>query len=134
MRRRWGMVAVVVGCLVARGIGAQTPSNASGPIGTWRGTSTCLVRPSACHDEVTVYRITRVGAGDSVSIDAFKIVNGQEEEMGVLPCRADAPNTHVTCAMPTSTWRFTVRGDSLVGELWHPNNVKFRDVRAARSK
>jgi hypothetical protein len=32
------------------------------------------------------------------------------------------------------TWRFTVRGDSLIGELRLPDSTKFRDVRAARAK
>jgi hypothetical protein len=70
-----------VACLLSRGAEAQARAAVQEPIGTWRGTSTCLVRPSPCNDEHIVYRITRVGAPDSVSIDARKIVNGREEEM-----------------------------------------------------
>src|SRR3954464_13836273 len=130
---RWSLVAAAAGCLVGRGIAAQTPAQAPSPLGVWRGTSTCTVHPSACHDEIVVYRITRLGSTDSVSMDARKIVNGQEEGMGVFPCHPAASGGQVTCTMPNGVWRFSVRGDSLVGDLRLPNNVKYRDVRTARS-
>jgi hypothetical protein len=101
------------------------------PVGVWRGTSRCTKRPSACNDETVVYRITRVNAGDSLSIDARKIVNGQEDEMGVIGCRI--AGTQLTCPMSNGTWYFTVRADSLVGDLRLPDNTQFRDIRTARS-
>lgn len=106
---------------------------AANPLGVWRGTSRCLVRPSSCSDEVVVYRITRLNAGDSLSIDARKIVNAREEEMGVLACRYTSPNASITCAMKNGVWHFTVHRDSLVGELRLPNDTKFRDVRTTRT-
>ena len=102
-------------------------------VGVWRGTSLCTQRPSSCHDEIVVYRITRINAGDSLSVDARKIVNGQEDEMGVLSCRI-VSGTQISCTMPQGVWYFTVRQDSLVGELRLPDNRQFRDVRAARSR
>jgi hypothetical protein len=119
--------------VLAHGADAQVPAPASNPVGVWRGTSLCRVRPSPCKDEIVVYRITRVNANDSLSIDARKIVNGQEEEMGVLGCRAGS-GSQVTCTMSNGVWRFTIRGDSLVGELRLPDNRKFRDVATARSR
>ena len=130
---RCSLVILVASAVLARNAGAQTAADSSNPIGVWRGTSLCLVRPSACNDEVVVYRITRLKATDSVSIDARKIVNGREEEMGVLGCRVAAPGASLTCAIPNGVWRFTIRRDSLVGELRLPNNTKFRDVRTVRS-
>lgn len=94
----------------------------------------CRVRPSPCNDEIVVYRITRVNASDSLSLDARKIVNGQEEEMGVLGCRSAASGAQLTCTMPNGVWRFTIRGDSLVGELRLPDNRKYRDISTARSR
>jgi hypothetical protein len=113
---------------------AQLPTVTSGPAGVWRGTSLCLVHPSSCRDESVVYRVSRLNATDSLSIVARKIVNGREEEMGILGCRFDTPAGRVTCTMPQGVWRFTVRGDSLVGELRLPDSTKFRDVRASRSR
>ena len=132
MNPRTSIVALAAACLLARGAFAQTPATASNPVGVWRGTSLCRVRPSPCKDEVVVYRITRVNASDSLLLDGRRIVKGQEEEMGVLGCRVDASGAHLTCRIPNGVWRFTVRGDSLVGELRSPDNRKYRDVNAAR--
>lgn len=123
--------------LLARGAGAQSPSQQPAPttpVGTWRGTSVCLVRPSACHDEIVVYRIARARAADSLTMDARKIVRGEEQAMGVLTCRFTPPNGPLTCVMPQGTWQFRVRNDSLVGELRLPDNTKFRDVRTIRAR
>ena len=60
-------------------------------------------------------------------------MNGQEEEMGILGCRQTASGAQVTCAMRNGVWRFTIRGDSLVGELRLQNNTKYRDIKTARS-
>ncbi|MCA1837500.1 MAG: hypothetical protein LC674_01580, partial [Actinobacteria bacterium] len=55
------LVSVAVATVFVRDARAQAPVSASQlatALGTWRGTSVCLVRPSSCHDEVVVYRIT----------------------------------------------------------------------------
>ena len=103
------------------------------PVGTWRGTSVCLVQPSACHDETVVYRITRTNVTDSLTMDARKIVRGEEQGMGVLACRFTSSTGWLTCPIPHGTWQYRVRNDSLVGELRLPDNTKFRDVRASRA-
>ena len=133
MSARTNIITFAAACLLARGAFAQVPAATSNPVGVWRGTSLCRVRPSPCNDESVVYRITRLNASDSLSVDARKIVNGQEVEMGVLGCRSAASGAQVTCTMPNGVWRFTIRSDSLVGELRLPDNRKFRDVSTARS-
>ena len=126
-------VAFAVTLVVARGASAQSPVAPPNPLGVWRGTSTCLVRPSPCHDEIVVYRITRANAGAGLSLDGRKIVKGKEEEMGVLDCSFAAPAAQITCKMPNGVWRFTIRGDSLDGDLRLPDNTKFREVHTSRS-
>lgn len=129
----------VVAAAVVEDVRAQAPVGASPSataLGTWRGTSVCLVRPSPCNNEVVVYRITRRPGRDSIAIDARKIVRGQEEDMGVLSCQASpavATAVDLTCPIPNGVWRFHVRGDSLVGELRRPDSTRFRDVRTARA-
>ena len=134
MNRRTNIIALAAVCLLARGAFGQVPAAASNPVGVWRGTSLCRIRPSPCKDEITVYRITRVGASDSLSVDGRRIMNGEEVEMGVLGCRSTASGAQVACSMPNGVWRFTIRGDSLTGELRSPDNRKFRDVSAVRSR
>jgi len=129
------LTGLVVVSMLARGTGAQSPSPqpaAATPVGTWRGTSVCLVRPSACNDEIVVYRIAHTNAADSLTVDARKIVRGEEQEMGILTCRFASANGPLTCVMPQGTWQFRVRNDSLVGELRLADNTKFRDVRTIR--
>jgi hypothetical protein len=133
MNLRSSLVALVaVGVL--RGAPAQAQADISNPVGVWRGTSLCQVRPSSCNDEVVVYRITRVKASDSLSVDARKIVNAREEEMGVLACRLAVLGGSFTCTIPNGVWHFTIRRDSVVGELRLLDGTKYRDVRAARSR
>jgi hypothetical protein len=72
-------------------------------------------------------------AADSVALDARKIVRGEEQDMGVLACRVVAATAQVTCSIPQGVWRFTVRDDSLAGELRLPDNTRFRDARAKRA-
>ena len=132
-------VCIAMANVLALSAHAQAPvrTDVASAVGTWRGTSTCLVRPSSCNDEVVVYRITRRDARDSVALDARKIVRGQEEEMGVLDCGVateGSVDTSLTCAMRNGVWRFTVRRDSLVGELRLPDSTRFRDVRTARAR
>lgn len=126
---RTHLAAVALASLLALSATAQSP--AATPIGTWRGTSVCLVHPSPCHDEVVVYRITNTKSPDSAAIDAKKIVGGEEQDMGLLACRLLPAG--LTCALPQAVWLFSVRGDSLVGELRRRDNTKFRDVRAIRA-
>jgi hypothetical protein len=128
--------AIALAVLLTQPVTAQSSAQrpaARAPLGTWRGTSVCLVRPSACNDEVVIYRISPMRGSDSVSLDARKIVRGEEEEMGVLACRLTAPQGPLTCAIPRGIWQFRVRNDSLAGELRLSDGTRFRDVRAVRA-
>lgn len=104
------------------------------PSGLQRGPLIALVRPSACNDESVVYRIAPTTAADSVTVDARKIVRGEEEEMGVLTCHLAALTSSLMCPFARGTWMFRVRNDSLVGELRLTDDTKFRDVRAIRAR
>jgi hypothetical protein len=111
---------------------AQPPAPIT-PVGVWRGTSVCLVRPSACNDEIVVYRITAMKAADSVAVDARKIVRDEEQDMGVLGCRLVPQRGELTCTLPQGVWHFSVRNDSLTGELRLVDNTRFREVRTIRA-
>ena len=133
------MKMLLVGLALAGALGrvaiAQSPAHpaAMSPVGTWRGTSSCLVRPSPCNDEIVVYRITTSKSADSLSIDARKIVHGEEEEMGVFGCRFARQSGELACAIARGVWRFTVRGDSLTGELRLRDDTRYREVKAVRA-
>jgi hypothetical protein len=134
---KWIHVAVVaLASALAHAATAQSPVHPQTPsttVGTWRGTSVCLVHPSACNDEIVVYRITPKKGVDSVALDARKIVRGEEQEMGVLGCHLVSTSGQLTCAMPKGVWRFRVRNDSLTGELRLLDDTRYRVVRAIRA-
>lgn len=113
---------------------APDPVVTANPVGVWRGSSQCTrISSSPCNDEMNVYRIARPGAGDSLSVDGRKIVDGQEVEMGVLGCRMRSVS-QFSCPLPNGVWYFTVRGDSLIGEKILPDHSPYRRVRAVRSR
>ena len=133
----WNRFAgVALAGALARAAIAQSPVQQPAPmnpVGTWRGTSACLVRPSACNDEIVVYRITAMKAADSLAVDARKIVRGEEQDMGVLGCRLAPASGQLTCTIPQGVWQFRVRNDSLTGELRLRDNTRFREVRTIRA-
>jgi hypothetical protein len=125
------LASAVAGTAIAQSP-VQPPAHIT-PVGVWRGTSVCLVRPSSCNDEVVVYRITPMKTADSLSVDARKIVRGEEQEMGVLSCRLTPPSDQLTCIIPHGAWHFRVRNDSLTGELQLLDNTRTREVRTSRA-
>ena len=129
---RMHFVVLALACALARASSAQSPAQKS-VVGVWRGTSTCLVRPSACNDESVVYRITPLKAADSVAMDGRRIVRGEELEMGVVGCRVTPQGGQLACAIPRGVWQFSVHGDSLTGELRLSDHTRFREVRTVRA-
>ena len=70
-------------------------------VGTWRGMSKCLVKPSSCNDEDSVYRISAVlSASDRVLLSANKIVDGREINMGTSECAVAQKAHALHCPLP----------------------------------
>jgi hypothetical protein len=86
-------------------------------IGIWNGTSLCQLKGSPCHDEIVVYHISKKIAIDTFYIAANKIVNGAEEEMGILPF---VYNKKINQLISTKygIWTLTVEGTKLEGTLF----------------
>ena len=88
--------------------------------GTWEGTSLCQVKPSPCHDEHVIYRIRKTAPG-RYTVDAYKVVGGQERFMGPLALRLDASGHELSGsnrdrAGVDQPWLFTVRGNHISGK------------------
>ena len=119
---------------------AQRPhaaADTSLPVGTWRGTSRCLMGKPVCKDEVVVYHIAPESGADSVTLVANKIVAGREEEMGTLHCRFARATETLVCAMPpqfrAGEWRFVRTGATLAGGLTLADGRRMRAVRVRRA-
>lgn len=103
-------------------------------VGTWRGTSICQVHPSPCHDEISVCHISKGPSPDSFHIVMNKVINGKEEDMGVLNYRFDPKDNslfgyesqfHVTI-------KLVVNGNKMEGVLLDRNKVVYRVIRLTK--
>ena len=85
-------------------------------IGTWNGTSICQIKNSPCHDETVVYHILKNKGTDSFYINASKIVNGMEQEMGILPFVYNKQANQLT-STAYGIWTFKIEEAKLEGTL-----------------
>jgi len=103
------------------------------PIGTWRGTSTCITRHEQCGTDSVVYRIAAtVGAPDSVSLSGSAIGPHGERPTGELRCRYDAASKILACDAPVGVLRLAVRGTEIGGRLTRRDGVDLRYVYVRR--
>lgn len=94
---------------------------AADPIsGTWEGTSLCQVKPSPCHDERVIYRI-KPTAPQNYTIDAYKLVAGEEQFMGSIKVAYDTPshslNGSIAGQRGTATVHFSLKRRHLSGSM-----------------
>ena len=113
---------------------------ATGPdpvAGTWEGTSLCQIKPSPCHDEHVIYRFAKTGARQ-YRLEAYKVVNGQELDMGPIDFSLDASGQRLSGsnrdrAGVIHPWLFTVRGTHMSGKaLTAPGGQVFRLIEIDR--
>ncbi len=101
--------------------------------GIWKGSSLCQVKNSPCHDETVVYHISKKSGTDTFSVLANKIVNGAEEEMGVIPFGFNAKTMQLVSNAYNSTWNFTIKGNNMDGTLLH-NGELYRIIKLSKTK
>lgn len=128
--RSEGLVVVLALLVVSHSLGqrsgAQSATDASQIVGTWRGNSTCMVKESPCRDEVNVYRISKIaGKPGLVSVTGSKIVEDQEIVMGTFEWKYDAQKHALESC--DGAFRFTLDGDKLEGTLTKDKTV-FRRI------
>jgi hypothetical protein len=100
--------------------------------GIWKGTSLCQVKQSACHNESVVYHISKKSA-TLYTIEANKIVNGVEEDMGVFDAVYDDTKQTLTFTMQdrqghNDVWLFNIDGMQMHGTLTIDEKTLFRIV------
>ena len=102
-------------------------------LGIWKGESLCQIKNSACHDEMVVYYISQPKKDHILEIKANKIVNGIEEEMGIIQFRYDAKTGDiVSISQPNAIWRFKLKQNTMEGTLYS-NNALFRIIKLTKA-
>ena len=97
----------------------QNPSIDSTIIGVWKGTSICQLQNTSCQDEIVVYYITKSRDVDSFSVKANKIIDGREQEMGVLLYKLDRKNKRLISNDNGALWKFDLKNRELSGTLFY---------------
>lgn len=116
-----------ISLLASQSIWGQTMADSS-VVGRWKGNSVCQVKNSPCHDELNVYYISKAPGIDSFKISAMKIVNGKEEEMGILNYKLDRLHHTLVSTDYNSLWTLHLRGDDLDGTL-HARGSLYRIIK-----
>jgi hypothetical protein len=103
--------------------------------GVWKGTSLCQVKHSSCNDENVVYYISKSKTENTYTVQASKIVNGTEVEMGPLDLIYD--NKKHTLTSQTSknggVWFFKLDGEKIHGTLTLNENTLYRVVELTKN-
>ena len=95
--------------------------------GVWRGHSECAVKNSPCHDEVNVYRFSKVASdANKFSVTASKVVDGKEVLMGSSVWQYDEKKQVVECEKPAI--QLKVDGDKMEGALRLADGTVYRRI------
>ena len=111
----------------------ESPSDLADLVGDWAGTSLCQVKPSACHDESVIFRLSRPH-DNKITVQADKIVDGKTVTMGSGEWTYDQSAHALTWQIPRGAWKLVVEGNEMNGTLVVPDNITFRRVHLTKSK
>jgi hypothetical protein len=117
------------------GVKAKPGGDAEAVIGDWHGTSRCLVKPSACHDEEALYHVrSSPDKSGTVSVQADKIVDGRPVTMGTSECSYDAAKKLLHCDLGKDYIELTLGGDRLEGAMFQSDKTRWREIKLTRVK
>jgi hypothetical protein len=95
--------------------------------GVWRGHSECAVKNSPCHDEVNIYRFSRIaGRANAFSATASKVVDGKEVVMGSSEWKYEEKKRILECEKPSI--QLTLDGDQMEGALRLEDGTVYRRI------
>jgi hypothetical protein len=118
--------------------GYAQQSTADKIAGIWKGTSICQQKQSTCHDENVVYHISKKAA-NIYTIQASKIVNGTEDDMGTFDSVVyDETKQTLVFTMKdnqgrNAVWLFKLDDMQMHGALTQDGNILFRKVELKKS-
>jgi hypothetical protein len=127
------LVFLLIGGSACAGFAQDTRAQAAAEdvvsqiVGTWRGNSVCTVKDSPCHDEVNVYRFSKLaGRPGSFTGTASKVVDGREIVMGSGEWTYDSEKRVLECKAPAI--RLVMTENKMEGSLTSANGTVYRRV------
>ena len=98
-------------------------------LGHWHGDSVCAVPESACHDEESLYHVSRLAEKPGwFSLKGDKIVDGKAVSMGTVECRYESDKQTLTCESPRGVFNFTVKNSRMIGTMNLPDGSLWRKI------
>jgi len=98
-------------------------------LGDWHGDSVCVVRESACHDEESLYHVSRLAEKPGwFSVKGDKIVDGKSVSMGTVECRYESDKQTLNCESPRGVFNFTVKNGGMIGTMNLPDGSLWRKI------
>ena len=129
------LAAAPVWLCAAQTASQKASGGASSPAGDWHGTSLCLVKPSACHDEEALYHVKPVaGKPDRFAMQADKVVDGKPEYMGDADCRFDSVKKLLRCDFPRGYVELILKDGHLDGAMFLPDKTRWREIKLVKAK
>ena len=129
MARSFTILALIFLAFAARQACGGTSAQES-PVGDWRGQSVCQVRPSACHDEESLYHVTAAASKPGTfEMQADKIVEGKPVTMGTSPCTYDTARHLLACPLPNgAVIQLEMRGNEMHGTMKLKDGALWRKI------
>ena len=124
------ILLALLSCAASNASDKRRPA-AADLVGNWEGTSICQVKPSPCHDEHVIFRLSHPQR-DKINVQADKIVDSKPVTMGVDDWRYDDDSHALIYELPRGTWRLLVNENDMSGTLVTTGNIVFRKVHLHR--
>jgi hypothetical protein len=103
-------------------------------VGVWKGDSVCQIKDSSCHDEASVYYVSKGEEANTFRINGNKVVGGKEVSMGTLTCKVgSAAGLYICRPDGVTVWSWRLNQDVLDGELQYRGQL-FRKIHLTRAK
>jgi hypothetical protein len=85
--------------------------------GVWKDDSVCQIKDSPCHDEASVYYVSKITERKSFQMKMNKMVDGKEETMGTVNCKAGSDTGSYVCRRnDLATWTWRLNKDVIDGD------------------
>lgn len=98
-------------------------------IGEWSGDSICVVRPSTCADEKSLYHIRKIGdQPNRFSMQGDRIVDGRPVNMGTADCVYVPDKRALTCDLPAGSIHLTLKDNRLEGTMHLSDGRLWRNI------
>ena len=105
-------------------------------VGTWEGTSLCQVKPSPCHDEHVIYRLSFLQPRQ-YRIDAYKLVAGKEDFMGAIdvalnPAGSELDGPVMSAGQVRGELRLVLKGAHMSGRMIQADGTLYRLIEVTK--